>query len=168
MENPAYLNEKTDQFGNKISRKVILDLITKLVQRLTGNEVHENNSAEVEIEVSENVEEPESDKNESLNDEFAKFLKDQTAKKGSEVKIQKVTNQRIDKEMKCYEANGTKTENLENLYKSLLTIKPTSVESERAFSAMGLFCTKLRNRLNDDTLNSLVMMRQYYLAQKKA
>ena len=125
LENPAYLNEKTDQFGNKISRKVILDLITKLVQRLTGNEVHENNSAEVEIEVSENVEEPESDKNESLNDEFAKFLKDQTAKKGSEVKIQKVTNQRIDKEMKCYEANGTKTENLENLYKSLLTIKPT-------------------------------------------
>ena len=61
-----------------------------------------------------------------------------------------------------------KPENLENVYKALLTIKPTSVESERAFSAMGLFCTKLRNRLNDDTLNSLVMMRQYYLAQKKA
>ena len=70
--------------------------------------------------------------------------------------------------MKCYEANGKKTENLEKLYKALLTIKPTSVESERAFSAMGLFCTKLRNRLNDDTLDSLVMMRQYYLAKKKA
>ena len=30
-------------------------------------------------------------------------------------------------------------------------MRPTSVESERAFSAYGLFVTKLRNRLNEDS-----------------
>ena len=45
---------------------------------------------------------------------------------------------------------------------ALLTMKPTSVEPERAFSAMGLFITKLRNRLNDDNIDSLIFMRQYY------
>ena len=34
-------------------------------------------------------------------------------------------------------------ENLENIYRSLLTIRPTSVEAERVFSAIGLFATKI-------------------------
>ena len=42
-------------------------------------------------------------------------------------------------------------ENLEKIYRSLLTIRPTSVEPEWAFPAVGLFASKIRNRLNDDT-----------------
>ena len=55
---------------------------------------------------------------------------------------------------------------LELLFKALKTIKPTSVESERAFSAMGFFATKIRNRMSDKTLDALITMRQYYQKPK--
>ena len=64
--------------------------------------------------------------------------------------------------MKLFEATKKRLENLGNLYRSLLTIKPTSVEAVPAFSAMGLFATKIRNRLNDDTSNAIIVMRQFY------
>ena len=64
--------------------------------------------------------------------------------------------------MQLFEATKKRPENSESLYRSLLTIRPTSVEAERAFSAMGLFATKIGNRLNDDTLNVMIVMRQFY------
>ena len=56
---------------------------------------------------------------------------------------------------------------LQLLYKALKTIKPTSVEAERAFSAMGFFVNKLRNRMSDKTLDELITMRQHYKIPKK-
>ena len=53
------------------------------------------------------------------------------------------------------------------LFKALKTIKPTSVEAERAFSAMGFFVTKLRNRMGDETLDGLITMRKYYQKSKQ-
>ena len=67
--------------------------------------------------------------------------------------------------MSLFKATKKRPENLEKLYHALLTIKLTSVEPERAFSAMGLFVTKLRNRLNDESLDALIFMRQYYKNQ---
>ena len=40
------------------------------------------------------------------------------------------------------------SKHLDLLFKALQTIKPTSVESRRAFSAMGFFVQKIRNRMN--------------------
>ena len=37
-----------------------------------------------------------------------------------------------------------------------------SVESERAFSAVGLFVTKLRSSLGDSTLDALLTLRSHY------
>ena len=48
-----------------------------------------------------------------------------------------------------------------------MTIKPTSVEAKRAFSAMRFFVTKLRNRMSDKTLDALITMRQCYKKPKK-
>jgi len=45
-----------------------------------------------------------------------------------------------------------KSNNLEKLYHALTAIKPTLMEPERPFSATGLFVTKLRNRLNDESV----------------
>ena len=39
------------------------------------------------------------------------------------------------------------------LFEALKTIEPTSVEAERAFSAMDWFHTKLRNNMGDKTWN---------------
>ena len=53
------------------------------------------------------------------------------------------------------------------LFEALKTIKPTSsVEAERAFSAMGFFATKLRNRMGDKTLDGLITLRQSYKKPK--
>ena len=64
--------------------------------------------------------------------------------------------------MQLFEATKKRPENLEKLYHALLTIRPTSVESEPAFSAMGLFATKTRSRLNNNTLNAIIVVRQFY------
>lgn len=70
-------------------------------------------------------------------------------------------------DFKLYEAQNKRTPNLEFLYNALLTIKPTSVESERAFSAGGGFATKIRSRLNDNTLSALVGLRKHFNELKK-
>ena len=54
----------------------------------------------------------------------------------------------IKKEMSLFEAGGTRRLVLEGAYKALLAIPPTSVESERAFSAAGYLCSKIRSRIN--------------------
>jgi len=41
---------------------------------------------------------------------------------------------------------------LKKLFHALITIKPKSMEPERAFSVTGIFITKLRNRLNDESV----------------
>ena len=50
--------------------------------------------------------------------------------------------------------------NLQALYEALLTIQPTSVEAEKAFSACGLFATKLRSRLNNATIDACFVLYQ--------
>ena len=53
------------------------------------------------------------------------------------------------------------------VFAALLSIKPTSTEPERAFSIMGYFCTKIRNRLSDEALDAMVFMRQYLKNQRE-
>ena len=62
---------------------------------------------------------------------------------------------------------GDMTEKMSKLKTALLSIPPTSVESERAFSAAGLFMTKLRCRMLPQTLNMFCFLRSYFLRMKK-
>ena len=61
---------------------------------------------------------------------------------------QKLRN--LEQEFQIYEKSYQKSENLKKLEKALLTIKPSSVESERIFSSVGRIVTKFRTRLSDD------------------
>ena len=65
--------------------------------------------------------------------------------------------------MSVFELTKTCTKNLDMLFNVLKGIYVTSVEAERSFSASGLFVTKLRTCLNDDTLDIFCMLRAYYL-----
>ena len=56
---------------------------------------------------------------------------------------------KIQKEMTLYENGGRRGDYLERIYSHLMTIKPTSVESGRAFSSAGNLVVKIRSRLND-------------------
>ena len=53
----------------------------------------------------------------------------------------------VEKEMQLFKIWSESPKHLELLFKALKTIKPTSVEPERAFSSMGFFVTKVRNRM---------------------
>ena len=74
----------------------------------------------------------------------------------------------VENEMKLYKINPAEhPKYLGLLFEALKTIKPTSVDAERAFSAMGFFQPKLRNRMGDKTLDGLITMRQFYKKPKK-
>ena len=61
-----------------------------------------------------------------------------------------------------YNSIGDRTPRLKKVMDALETIPPTSVESERAFSAAGLFITKLRTRLSVMNIDALCFSRNYY------
>lgn len=67
------------------------------------------------------------------------------------------------KELALFETSKTRTKNLDILYNALLTIKPTSVESERVFSVAGNFATKIRNRMSNELLNALIILKTTFL-----
>ena len=68
----------------------------------------------------------------------------------------------IKSEMAVFECSGVRGRILQLVYAYLQSIPPTSVEAERAFSAAGILCTKIRSRLSDVTLDTLCFLRSYY------
>ena len=70
------------------------------------------------------------------------------------------------KEMALFEATGDKSKNISSIEEVLNTIPPTSVEAERAFSAAGLFVTKLRSRLSENSVDSLMILKSYFKKQE--
>lgn len=82
--------------------------------------------------------------------------------------IQTQSNKRNDckhigKEFSVFEATGDRTQNLEKLFQALNSVPPTSVEAERAFSAAGLFITKLRSKLSDRSIDCLCFLKSYFM-----
>jgi hypothetical protein len=73
----------------------------------------------------------------------------------------------LKREMSVFDATGARTDTLEKIYDALCTLPPTSVEAERAFSAAGIFITKLRCSLNDLSVDMLCFLRSYFLKQGK-
>ena len=69
----------------------------------------------------------------------------------------------LKKEMSAYEGNGVRGKFLCITYNYLMTISPTSVEAERAFSAAGYISSSLRRRLSDDTLCRICLLRGHFL-----
>ena len=74
---------------------------------------------------------------------------------------------KLKQEFLLFQNTGKRTTNLQKLYDALLTIKPTSIDAERTFSLSSSFCTKIRSRLSDKSLNSLVFLKDYYLNHNK-
>lgn len=67
-------------------------------------------------------------------------------------------------EMSLFEGGGQRGLHLDMAYNCLLTIPPSSVESERAFSSAGVMCSKLRTRMSDSVLDDLLFTRSYFKA----
>ncbi|OAF72204.1 hypothetical protein A3Q56_00020 [Intoshia linei] len=52
-------------------------------------------------------------------------------------------------------------------YHSIMFIKPTSCEAERAFSITGHCITKKRSRISPDVVNALVFLKSYFINKNK-
>ena len=63
--------------------------------------------------------------------------------------------QMIRREIIFFEEDGIKEKYLTLVFESLKTIRPTSIDSERAFYTAGLFCNKIRSCLGDKTFDTL-------------
>lgn len=68
----------------------------------------------------------------------------------------------IKAEMAVFASSGHRGRFLQHAYDYLMTVPATSVEAERAFSAAGLICTKIRSRLGDVTVDTLSFMKAFY------
>ncbi|GBP84473.1 hypothetical protein EVAR_67479_1 [Eumeta japonica] len=68
----------------------------------------------------------------------------------------------IRREMSLFENGGVRGYHLETAYKYLISIPPTNVEAERAFSAAAYVGNKLRSKLGSQTLDALIFLRLYF------
>ena len=65
-------------------------------------------------------------------------------------------------EMEFFENGTDRGFHLQLAYDMLMTIPPTSVESERTFSIAGILCSKIRSSLSDDTLDQLIFFMKFF------
>lgn len=65
----------------------------------------------------------------------------------------------IKKDMNYYEKTKNLPSNLQSIKQILNFIPPTSIEPERTFSLCNYFLTKVRNRLSDKSINTLVSLK---------
>lgn len=180
MDLIQYLHSKTDVskpnvFGNRSSKSVIQKYAMGIYTRLYGQSEAESadsigqESTPVDdaiiVEPSNRTSVQSADKEKetsqtTLAEKFQLAI-DCAVKDDSDTKdikdLKTMTN-----DFKLYEAQKKRTPNLEQLYRALMTIKPSSVESERAFSAAGNFATRIRSRLGDKSLCVLVFLKNYF------
>ena len=68
----------------------------------------------------------------------------------------------IKAEMALFSSSGHRGRCLQTVQLAADINTSTSVEAKRAFSADGIFCTKLRSRLSDNSIDTLCFLRAYY------
>ena len=145
--------DKSDPLFANASRSNLIKMAKSLMKRLF--EVHhEDFEEEVEEEGLES-----DDFEENVNMALKKVSKSAT-REDKDFKS-------IPKDMASFDVHGKLSYNLEILFKALLSLPTFSVESERNFSAAGLFLTKKkRTKLSDKTFDNLCFLRSYFLAKK--
>jgi hypothetical protein len=66
-------------------------------------------------------------------------------------------------EFSVFEATNKRTKNLDILVDAFKNIKPSSVVSERVFSILGNFVSKIRTRLSYRSVDILCFLKSYFL-----
>ena len=85
-----------------------------------------------------------------------------TSNTGTKTTINKQLVNVIKAEMALFDNTGKRGSCLQAMYLYLLTVPPTSVKAERAFSAAGIFVTDLRSHLSDHSIDALCFLRAFY------
>ena len=109
------------------------------------------------------TDEPQSKK--SRSEELKDYLGAKPKASGNTLSSPNEIQSQIKREFSSFDATGTLPPTLAQIFRTLKAIPPTSVEAERSFSAAGLFLTKLRSRLNDESLDTLCLLRHYFMTK---
>ena len=172
LQNPTTFSENDaddifdDEPLSSTTKESFLKTATTLVSRLFGDKF--NDIDEADSQQGESEETAENNQTVSLYERLQAHIEYSTEPANMRTDTQSDKNGRqlrdiIKQEMKLFDATRQRPTKLEHLFNALLSIPPTSVEAERAFSAAGLFATKLRSRLSDKSINALTFLRSHYL-----
>ena len=153
LRNPEHISGTDPITGHKISKNAILNKANELCQRLIPKEIQN---------IEETVAEPvDAAVPMSMEEKLNKAIAEATAEQDEHLLPTSLAQ-----DFKMYEATKKRTEHLEILFQSLMSVKPTSVESERTFSIGGGFATKVRSRMSDETLSALVTLKTFFKKNK--
>lgn len=144
-------------------RKQIMSIVKRLNSR-DDTEEEERSGSQTDDELRPETSQPQLTLKEKLQLEIDKSMKSPDP----EVQVQNESGlaNSIRREMSLFENGGVRGYHLETAYKYLMSIPPTSVEPERAFSAAAYVGNKLRSRLGSQTLDALIFLRLYFRNSK--
>ena len=96
------------------------------------------------------------------------FFEKMKAKKKQKTEINEDNLEKaLQDEVQLYIKSNKRGDLLEKVRRICQTIRPTSIDCERAFSTAGYFCNKLRSKLADETLNGLCFLKSYFTVHYK-
>lgn len=135
-------------------------IIVSMIKRFHPADIASAADSSCDVQLNQVLRSDEGDKkvktiSEQLNEVMEKGL---IAIRTTPIRVESITS-KIEKEMFLFESGGTRGDHLQKVYNYILSIRPTSVESERAFSAAGFLCSKNRTRLNDEMMDALSFLR---------
>lgn len=134
----------------------------KILERVIQDDNSKENMEEI---VKENLDSLSPKKDLTLQEELQLQIQQETTCYSIHTKKEKDFDKVLKKEMTTFESDGVRGEYMSAIHDYLLTIKPTSVEAERAFSAAGYICSSIRSRLADDTINTICFIRSFFQNQ---
>lgn len=140
-------------FGG-VSRKDIQATVEMINRRLYIDDIDVGEESVVDSDSEFVLDEPEDG---DIKDQYFQAIQRTLNQKPHQQKCSIIT-----KEMIIFEKGGQRGKYLEQAYKSLLTIPPSSIEAERSFSAAGIICSKLRSQLGDSTLSTILLLRAHF------
>ena len=91
-----------------------------------------------------------------LNQALESFLQEQNC---SKIEVKELSVKQYFEDNEKYPQN--RPDILTKLFNALLSIPPSSIKSERAFSTTSFFGTKYRSRMQDEVISALVLLKHH-------
>ena len=152
LQNPQ-INNDEDDFFEQASLHQIIKFAKKEFERLFPNTTMTASEVDDQIPLL-----PSDSESGSLKERLEGSINDMFSKASPKPNSSSL----LAKEFKLAQATGELTPNLIKLYDALKTIKPTSTDSERAFSDAVNFVTKRRCSLGDSSIDALCFLKAYF------
>jgi hypothetical protein len=156
LKNPKGFAKHQFDFLPILPKTKTIEYGKRLMSRLFDSDLDQSADSELS---NTSFEDGNADMNLSLNQQLNIAI---SAEEKCPSNLQNCSNN-FKKECALFECSCERSKNLDRLYQSILSIRPTSTTPERVFSVSGQFCTKQRSRLNDSSLDPLVFLKFYFI-----